>query len=112
MKTLLHIMLSATLIASSQAADWLTIQVPGKQDFTGTAWLRAWVKVHDSFFAKHERNLFEESVGVNIRDLAGAQARRVGRHDRRHRGRNAAALPARRPRAADDRREPCAGCRA
>jgi len=38
----------------------------------GLAWYRCWVKVHDSFFSSHERNLFEESVGVNVRDLAGA----------------------------------------
>ena len=35
-------------------------------------WLRTWVKVDDSFFTKHERNLFEESVGVHFRDLEGA----------------------------------------
>ena len=45
------------LVSGACGADWQTIHVPGKQDFTGTAWLRAWVKVHDSFFAKHERNL-------------------------------------------------------
>lgn len=64
--------LSLALICSTQAADWQTLQVPGKHEIAGTAWLRAWVKVHDSFFTKHERNLYEESVGVNIRDLAGA----------------------------------------
>jgi len=37
-----------------------------------TVWLRAWVKVDPSFFSKHERNLFEESVGVHFRDFAGA----------------------------------------
>ncbi|MDP1592176.1 MAG: hypothetical protein Q8M07_30730 [Prosthecobacter sp.] len=72
MKTLLRLILSLTLIAGAEAADWQTARVPDKFDFTGTAWLRAWVKVHDSFFLKHERNLFEESVGVNIRDLTGA----------------------------------------
>jgi len=36
------------------------------------AWYRTWVRVDDSFFTKHERNLFEESVGVNFRDLEGA----------------------------------------
>jgi len=72
MNTILRILLSLTLITGAQAADWQMMQVPGKQDFTGTAWLRAWVKVTDSFFIKHDRNLFEESVGVNIRDLAGA----------------------------------------
>ncbi len=35
-------------------------------------WLRTWVKVDDSFFTRHERNLFEESVGVHFRDLEGA----------------------------------------
>ncbi|PAZ04414.1 MAG: hypothetical protein CAK86_05380 [Opitutia bacterium AMD-G1] len=35
-------------------------------------WLRTWVKVDDSFFTKHERNLFEESVGLHFRDLEGA----------------------------------------
>ena len=35
-------------------------------------WIRTWVKVDDSFFTKHERNLFEESVGVHFRDLEGA----------------------------------------
>ncbi|MFM8903969.1 MAG: hypothetical protein ACKOIB_01790, partial [Verrucomicrobiota bacterium] len=37
-----------------------------------TVWLRAWVKVDPSFFSKHERTLFEESVGVHFRDFAGA----------------------------------------
>src|SRR5690606_4311075 len=32
---------------------------------------RSWVKPHDSFFSKHERNLFEESVGFNFSDLPG-----------------------------------------
>ena len=54
------------------SAGWQLITVPAATNFTGTAWYRAWVKVPDSYFAKHERNLFEESVGVNIRDLAGA----------------------------------------
>src|SRR5258706_452948 len=60
-----------------QAADWRPVQVPGLRKAAeapgadGIAWYRAWVKVDDSFFTKHERNLFEESVGVNLRDLAG-----------------------------------------
>ncbi|MEX2581610.1 MAG: PVC-type heme-binding CxxCH protein [Verrucomicrobiales bacterium] len=60
------------LLPDVKAAEWETVEVPGTGKFTGTAWLRAWVKVHDSFFTRHERNLFEESVGVNIRDLPGA----------------------------------------
>src|SRR5947207_9354324 len=61
----------------AQDGSWRTVQVPGPRAASeapgadGVAWYRAWVKVNDSFFAKHERNLFEESVGVNIRDLAG-----------------------------------------
>ncbi|MBI3468062.1 MAG: c-type cytochrome [Planctomycetes bacterium] len=83
MNVLLRSLLVLVLATAVEAADWQPIQVPGKQDFTGTAWMRAWVKVHDSFFTKHERNLYEESVGVNIRDLAGAHevwvnGRRIG----------------------------------
>lgn len=63
------------------AADWEGATVPGAweakgpvaaKNFDGTAWYRTWVKVHDSFFTKHERNLYEESVSLNIRDLADA----------------------------------------
>lgn len=62
----------SAIAAEQSSPDWQLIPVPGATNFTGTAWYRAWVKVPDSYFAKHERNLFEESVGVNIRDLAGA----------------------------------------
>ena len=71
----------AILGAVLRAADWSTVTVPGARDAVqvqaaaaagGAAWYRTWVKVHDSFFIKHERNLYEESVGVNIRDLSGA----------------------------------------
>ena len=63
------------------AAEWSTATVPGARSEAenraaaaagGHAWYRTWVKVHDSFFTRHERNLFEESVGVNLRDLTGA----------------------------------------
>ena len=57
---------------STATNAWQLIRVPGATNFSGFAWYRAWVKVPDSYFTKHERNLFEESVGVNIRDLAGA----------------------------------------
>ncbi|MGH7958470.1 MAG: hypothetical protein ACREH8_15875, partial [Opitutaceae bacterium] len=68
------------LCGGSNAAEWQRLAVPGPAPATAAtaadagefAWYRAWVKVHDSFFTKHERNLYEESVGVNIRDLAGA----------------------------------------
>ncbi len=64
-----------------QAADWGMVPVPGKREATevhatslagGNSWYRTWVKVDPSFFTRHERNLFEESVGIHIRDLAGA----------------------------------------
>jgi len=58
--------------APADAARWSLVPVPSATNFTGIAWYRAWVQVPDAYFAKHERNLFEESVGVNIRDLAGA----------------------------------------
>ena len=60
------------LFAAPQAAEWQTVPVPGtRKTHDEIAWYRAWVKGEDGFFAKHERNLFEESVGINIRDLAG-----------------------------------------
>ena len=58
--------------APGDPAAWKAVAVPGPMPAAGTAWYRAWVKVPDSYFSQHERNLFEESVGVNIRDLAGA----------------------------------------
>jgi putative membrane-bound dehydrogenase-like protein len=65
--------LTRTLAANEPASiAWQHVHVPGATNFTGTGWYRAWVKVPDSYFTKHERNLFEESVGINIRDLAGA----------------------------------------
>lgn len=60
------------------AASWAfaqgTSHIPSTFDAatTATVWLRTWVKVDDSFFTKHERNLFEESVGLHFRNLAGA----------------------------------------
>ncbi len=82
----LQLVLAAALVVSgvARAAEWQRVKVPGAWPAPATpvpvaeagagefAWYRAWVKVHDSFFTAHERNLFEESVGVNIRDLAGA----------------------------------------
>lgn len=57
---------------SVRAGEWQLASVPGATNLNGAAWYRAWVKVPDSYFGQHERNLFEESVGVYIRDLAGA----------------------------------------
>ncbi|MFM9080234.1 MAG: hypothetical protein ACKOTE_08910, partial [Opitutaceae bacterium] len=65
----------------AQAVDWRTVPVPGVREAAevketsvdgGNAWYRTWVKVDPSFFTRHERNLYEESVGIHIRDLTGA----------------------------------------
>ena len=49
----LFLMLS--LDALGAAEGWNLIKVPGATNFSGVAWYRAWVKVPDSYFAKHER---------------------------------------------------------
>ena len=60
---------------------WQSVRVPGAWETNGPAaalnhdgfaWYRAWLKAHDSFFTPHERNLFAESVTLNVRDLADA----------------------------------------
>ena len=67
--------------AIATAADWQPATVPGAweqkgpaaaRNYDGVAWYRTWVKVPDQFFAKHERNLWEESAGVYVRNLADA----------------------------------------
>ena len=64
-----------------QVSEWHSIHVPGAWEtngppvaraYDGFAWYRAWLKPHGSFFTKHERDLFAESVTVTIRDLADA----------------------------------------
>ncbi len=69
------------LAAQSADAGWQTVRVPGAWETSGpaaarqhdgVAWYRAWLKPHDSFFTPHERNLFAESVSLNIRNLADA----------------------------------------
>lgn len=81
MRPLLVLALFGLSAVATLAAEWRTIDVPGAWDAAtakevasagNTAWYRTWVKVHDTFFTKHERNLYEESVGVNLRDLEGA----------------------------------------
>ena len=68
------LMLVATfsLLPSSIRAEWKTVTVPGEQSISGYAYYRTWFKPHDSFFSKHERDLFGESVILNVRGLAGA----------------------------------------
>lgn len=67
--------------AQPVAGNWQSIRVPGAwetngpataRNHDGFAWYRAWLKPHDSFFAPHERNLFAESVTLNVRSLAEA----------------------------------------
>ncbi len=58
--------------SEASSAEWETVSVPGEQEFTGNAWYRTWFKPHATFFSKHERDLFGESVILNIRGLAGA----------------------------------------
>lgn len=62
--------LSVADAASPTVGTAATTAVPGAL-LSRDTWLRTWVRVDDSFFAKHERNLFEESVGVHFRDLEG-----------------------------------------
>ncbi|MCF7764863.1 MAG: c-type cytochrome [Verrucomicrobia bacterium] len=63
-------------VAQTPPPPWQSLPVPGSlnpgQTRDGFGWYRTWIKPHSSFFLKHERNLFEESVVINIRDLAGA----------------------------------------
>ncbi len=63
------------------SADWQTIAVPSAwenselakaKNYDGYAWYRTWFMPDNSFFNKHDRNLFEESVNINIRGLADA----------------------------------------
>lgn len=62
----------AIAMGPARAAEWQQVTVPGAQEFSGTGWYRTWFKPHDSFFSKHERDLFGESVVMNIRGLSGA----------------------------------------
>src|SRR5881394_211687 len=63
--------------APAQEAAWRPTQVPASGKAAevpgpdGYGWYRAWVHVDDSFFARHEHNLFEESVGIHVQNLAG-----------------------------------------
>ena len=63
------------------SADWQTAAVPGAWEvkgppaakaYDGVAWYRTWVKPAALFFTVHERNLFEESVTVNLGEVADA----------------------------------------
>ncbi|MFZ9979572.1 MAG: PVC-type heme-binding CxxCH protein [Opitutales bacterium] len=67
--------LVAAMLGAVSAFAQTTVPVPSPADrapVAADAWYRTWVRVDDSFFTKHERNLFEESVGLNFRDLVGS----------------------------------------
>jgi putative membrane-bound dehydrogenase-like protein len=57
---------------------WQPVPVPGPIPADAASatppwrWYRAWFKPHDSFFTPHERNLFAESVTLNLRGFSGA----------------------------------------
>ena len=53
---------------------WEKTGPPEAKDYDGYAWYRTWFRPDHSFFVKHERNLFEESIIINIRSLADAHA--------------------------------------
>jgi len=69
------------LWAQTPDSEWRSVQVPGAwptnvvatpSERVGFGWYRTWLKPHDSFFTPHERNLFAESVTLNVRNLAEA----------------------------------------
>lgn len=71
--------LLAVASGAEVSGSWTRIRVPGAWEmqgpaafrhYDGFAWYRAWVKPHDTIFAPHERNLFQESVTINLRDVA------------------------------------------
>jgi putative heme-binding domain-containing protein len=67
--------LVAALLCAVSTVAQPTVPVPSPTDrppVAADAWYRTWVRVDDSFFTKHERNLFEESVGLHFRDLVGS----------------------------------------
>lgn len=74
---------SVLLVPRAQPAEpeWRVVLVPGPGPTNPVSlpastgkygWYRAWLKPHESFFTPHERNLFAESVSLNVRDLADA----------------------------------------
>jgi len=62
-----------SLPADDATDAWRPVEVPGPIPAgPGWRWYRAWFKPHDSFFTPHERNLFAESVTLNLRGFSGA----------------------------------------
>ncbi|MFM7804093.1 MAG: hypothetical protein ACKPGK_06325, partial [Verrucomicrobiota bacterium] len=62
-----------SLPAADPTDSWQSVPVPGPIPAGPSwRWYRAWFRPHDSFFTPHERNLFAESVTLNLRGFAGA----------------------------------------
>jgi len=59
-----------SLIPVPQA--WTSPPLPQNPAAQRYGWYRTWLKPHDSFFTKHDRDLFAESVTLSIRSLANA----------------------------------------
>ena len=86
--------------ARTTDAAWMPLAVPGRwpadletavRQAGGVGWYRCWVLVSDGFLPKHERNLYEESVGLVIDDLAGGatafvNGKEIGRQTTRTEG--------------------------
>ena len=67
--------LVAVMLCAVSTVAQTIVPVPSPADRSPVAtdaWYRTWVRVDDSFFTKHERNLFEESVGLHFRDFIGS----------------------------------------
>ena len=77
LKSVLFFLLGLTI--STRAADWSVVWVPDTTDTQQTekktlaniSWYRCWVQPPTSYFTPHERNLFEESIGIHLSDLVG-----------------------------------------
>lgn len=76
---LLCILILSACVGSSE--EWQTLNVPGSwtSAFGNTdsaptevnGWYRCWVQPPKSYFTPHERNLFEESIGIHLSELVG-----------------------------------------
>lgn len=76
MNRILQVMLTAAIACAqgpiASGSDWEVVDVPGEVALDGYGWYRTWFKPHPSFFSDHERDLWGESVIVNLHGLRGA----------------------------------------
>lgn len=72
MRKLLATLALVGITLGAGAADWSVVKVPGEQEIKGYAWYRTWLKPHGTFFSRHDRDLWGESVIMNCRGIAGA----------------------------------------